>query len=244
MVSESRWRQAQEYEKGFWGGTSVATLAGTVSEHMQFWQRLDEQLLHLFLVDRTVLEIGAGPLGISVTSLHPLKSKIKRLIKVEPLPRVMFADRLRTCEAWARPFVDWVAALSEEGEYVQTSGEGVDLHSAVDTVITINVLDHVQDPEAILRNACSALRPGGWILISVDCRSVLGKIRFDQVLRRTRRGSLLVEAHPHTFTVADVVAMLRRTGFVDIEICGLPGRLKVLAGSAFTPVFVARKAGG
>ncbi|MFH7030260.1 MAG: hypothetical protein ACHBN1_34135 [Heteroscytonema crispum UTEX LB 1556] len=39
--------------------------------------------------DKEILEIGLGPLGISLASFYPEKHKIKRLVKAEPLKRVL-----------------------------------------------------------------------------------------------------------------------------------------------------------
>lgn len=107
----------------------------------------------------------------------------------------------------AAPFVRWIDAMTEEGEYLQRAGEDLDARG-FDTVISYNVLDHVRDPMAVLACARAALEPGGTILVGVDCLSVAGRARFEHVPRRLARGSILVEAHPHSSLEGQVRAMM------------------------------------
>jgi len=77
------------------------------------------------LDDKDVLEIGVGPFGISLTSLYLGKSRIKRLVKVEPLPRILLTDLQGEERSLIEPLIHWLHDLSEEGEYVQAPGEAL-----------------------------------------------------------------------------------------------------------------------
>jgi 2-polyprenyl-3-methyl-5-hydroxy-6-metoxy-1,4-benzoquinol methylase len=125
---------------------------------------------------------------------------------------------------------------------VQTAGEDLGFEAAFDTVVTYNVLDHVRAPSTILRNAAKALRPGGQLLVGVDCLSLIGRWRFELLTRRTHKGQILVEAHPHTFLPDHVARMIEVAGFRMTALHGVPGMLRRLAGSHSRPAFLAVKA--
>ncbi len=108
-------------------------------------------------------------------------------------------------------------------------------------MVTYNVLDHVREPMTILRNAARALRPGGRLLVGVDCLSVVGRWRFEGLTRRTHRGTILVEAHPHTFLPETVARMIGAAGFHVDGTFGIPGHLRRWIGSHSRPAFVATK---
>src|SRR5581483_9183093 len=139
-------------------------------------------------------------------------------------------------------FLTWVESLAAEGEYIQTPGEDLGFEGAFDTVVTYNVLDHVREPEGILRNAARALRPGGQLLAGVDCLSGIGRWRFELLPRRLHRGTILVEAHPHTFLPSAVARMIEGAGFHLNSIAGVPGLLRRVAGSHSRPAFLATRA--
>jgi SAM-dependent methyltransferase len=89
-----------------------------------------------------------------------------------------------------------VHGLSREGRQVRASGEELAYREEFDTVLVVNVLDHVRAPDRVLDRCWRALRPGGTLVVAVDCLSAVGKLRFDLVTRWTHRGAILVDAHP------------------------------------------------
>ncbi len=240
-ISDERWKKAQQFESLYWQSLNVEELLRICAEKPAFLSLLGEPVVSRLLEGRRVLEIGVGAAGISLASLSKSKSKIARLVKVEPLAVIEFGKELPRIEPWAAGFIEWAAGLAREGELRQQKGE--DLHDIgeFDTVICYNVLDHVQDPCSVVAAAFQALRPGGEFLVGVDCLSVLGRLRFEQFTRRRMPGSVLVEAHPHSFLPQHVVAMLRDKGFISVECFGLKGRIGWFAGSHYRPAFVARK---
>lgn len=240
-VTSERWRRAQESEQQYWDGLDVTELLRICAEKPAFLKYLDADILAALFDGREILEIGCGPLGVGLASFYPGKAAIRRLVKVEPLPRVAVSATGAAREPWAAPFVAWVAGLADEGEYVQMPGEALDFEADFDTVVTYNVLDHVQAPGQILGAACRALRPGGRILVGVDCLSVVGRLRFEHLTRRRLAGSILVEAHPHTFLPDHVIAMMAAAGFAGLSCRGLPGRLRRIAGSGYRPAFLGEK---
>jgi glycosyltransferase involved in cell wall biosynthesis len=90
------------------------------------------------------------------------------------------------------------------------------LEGQFDTVLMINVLEHVPDEQAALRNICSALAPGGRAVILVPrSPSLYGSL--DQVL-----------GHRERYTASSLRSGLERSGFrvetlLDFNRCSVPG---------------------
>jgi len=240
-VTRDRWSAAQEAELSYWRSLDLREILRICAEKPEFLSLLAEATQKELLADKDVLEIGCGPLGLSLASFSRYKTGVRRLLKAEPLPRLGLRDTRLAEDAWAAPFLAWVETLGAEGEYIRTSGEDLGFESCFDTVVTYNVLDHVRAPETILRNAARALRPGGRLLVGVDCLSVVGRWRFEILTRRTHKGAILVEAHPHTFLPKTVARMIEAAGFRVDAISGLPGQLRRWIGSHTRPAFLASK---
>jgi SAM-dependent methyltransferase len=240
-VTRDRWTAAQAAELSYWRSLDLREILRICAEKPEFLSLLDDAQQQALFDGKEVLEIGCGPLGVSVVSFSRQKTGLKRLVKAEPLPRLPLRETRLVDDAWAAPFLAWVETLAAEGDYVQTPGEDLGFTAAFDTVVTYNVLDHVREPLTILRNAHRALRPGGRLLVGVDCLSVVGRLRFEWLTRRLHRGTILVEAHPHTFVPDTVARMIETAGFRVDAVTGLPGRLRGLIGSHSRPAFVATK---
>jgi SAM-dependent methyltransferase len=229
----ARWREAQTAEAEYWEGLSIGELLRISAEKPAFWDLVDAQCL---LVGKDVLEIGTGPLGLSLASYHPAKVGVRRLVKTDPLP----PGRLPT-GGWGSRLVEWLRELAAEGEYVQAPAEELAYDREFDTVLCYNVLDHVADPPTVLRKAHAALRGGGHLVVGVDCYSLVGRLRFELLVRNVWPDSILVRAHPHSFLPGTVVKLVRQAGFDAPAVSGVPGWASRLAGSHCRPAFVARK---
>lgn len=240
-VTLDRWTTAQAAELRYWRDLDLREILRICAEKPEFLALLDDATQRELFTGRDVLEIGCGPLGLSLVSFSRHKAGLKRLVKAEPLPRLPIRETRLAEDGWAAPFLDWVEQLAAEGEYVQTPGEALGFDAAFDTVVTYNVLDHVREPMTILANAHRALRPGGRLLVGVDCLSRVGQWRFEWLTRRLHKGSILVEAHPHTFLPDDVTRMIAAAGFRVTAALGLPGRLRGFAGSHTRPAFLATR---
>ncbi len=240
-VTRDRWSAAQAAEFSYWRSLDLREILRICAEKPEFLSLLDEATQRALFAGKDVLEIGCGPLGLSLVSFSRQKTALRRLVKAEPLPRLPLRETQLARDAWAAPFLSWVEGLAAEGEYIQTSGEDLGFESCFDTVVTYNVLDHVREPQSILANAARALRPGGRLLVGVDCLSVVGRWRFELLTRRTHKGTILVEAHPHTFLPQAMARMIERAGFRMSAIAGVPGVLRRWIGSHSRPAFLAAK---
>ncbi len=126
-------------------------------------------------VGRDVLEIGAGIGNLSQNLAARRKTYIASDIDEEHLARlrVRFHQRpnisLRRCD------------LSSPADFAE-------LREQVDTVVCLNVLEHIEDDATGLRNIHSALRPGGAAIVLVpQGQGVYGTL--DEVLGHFRRYS-------------------------------------------------------
>jgi SAM-dependent methyltransferase len=239
FVSETRWQAAQTAELQYWRSVDLRELLRICAEKPDFLDLIGDRLAADLFTGRDVLEIGCGPLGLSVASFTRHKAAIRHLVKTDPLARLPFADTKLAGEAWASPFIQWVEGLAAEGEYIKTSGETLEFQASFDTVISYNVLDHVRHPKSILENAWRALRPGGRLLVGVDCLSLIGRWRVETLTRRLHRGTVLVEAHPHSYRPSHVATLIEAAGFRDLRMFGLPSLARQWAGQHFRPAFVA-----
>jgi SAM-dependent methyltransferase len=241
QIKFDRWLQAQASEKIYWDTLNVSELLRICAEKPPFLDLLGANELSELFDRKDVLEIGCGPLGVALASFYPFKYRINHLHKIEPLPRLVIKETAAASEEWASQFVSWVDILSNEGMYLQKPGEDIRFSNEYDTVITYNVLDHVHTPEKIIATAFEALRSHGKILIGVDCLSVLGRLKFELLTRNTMKGTVLVEAHPHTFIPRHVLKLLNDTGFKNVHCVGAPSKLKQFMGSHYRPAFIGTK---
>src|SRR5215213_3748510 len=103
----------------------------------------------IFFEGKVVLDIGPGPLGF------PDACPATLAIGVEPL---------------AQRFAEHDLLLPDSRAlYLAVGAERIPLLSgSVDVVLARNSLDHVDDPEQVLREAQRLLRPGGTLILNFD----------------------------------------------------------------------------
>lgn len=159
------------------------------------------QVLRPFIGDR-VLEIGAG-IGNLTNQFIPRELYV--VSDINP-------HYLHYLESYAhgKPYVHVLyldAAAPDRFE---------DLHDQFDTVLMINVLEHLPDEQVALKNVWSALAPGGRAIVLVPSRpSLYGSL--DEVL-----------GHRERYTTATLKSGLERVGFrveelFDFNRCSVPG---------------------
>ena len=102
--------------------------------------------------ERSAIEIGAGPFPLIASVRHGWK----RCAAVDPIARGYVEEGL-------------IAEAAQHIVYVAARGEDIPLPSAsADLVVIENCLDHVRDPEQVLREITRLLVPGGLLWIFVD----------------------------------------------------------------------------
>ena len=103
-VSLDRWSAAQAAELSYWQSLDLREILRICAEKPEFLALLDDGLQHDLFAGREALEIGCGPLGLSLISFSRHKATLKRLVKAEPLPRLPIRATRLGEDAWAAPF--------------------------------------------------------------------------------------------------------------------------------------------
>jgi SAM-dependent methyltransferase len=176
-VTPERWAQAQTWESEFWsraerrrGWRKIAYplvrpfLLATGNAHAlgddsNLWWR-DQFALYAFLDSNLgdYIELGCGP--YTNTRLILEGRTTSRAVCSDPLARmyVGFRDRWLS-RAYRSGLVEIDTSPIEELPFPRES---------FDTVVVINVLDHVRDVDLCLERAIGLVRPGGWFLLGQD----------------------------------------------------------------------------
>ena len=170
MVSTARWQRAQQYERGYWASLATRIADGSTSQLDWYRWRAEQLVLRLRalglerLVNRgaRVIEVGCGPVGVA--AFFPAAERMA----VDPLERTTPPTPLA---ALRDPAVDYregsVEALPcESGHY--------------DLAIIENCIDHVRDMHAGMRELQRALRTGGALYLTVNCRTKWGFVIGDR----------------------------------------------------------------
>jgi SAM-dependent methyltransferase len=219
-VTHERWQDAHEAERGFWStrGFGLGTFADTVRGcmHTAAWTRSK-----VTPPAGDWLEIGVGPLGVGCTHFLDCKGTLNTLDPIEPtaveewqLPEACRA-LIRHCQQHSTIHVGQAERLEfADGAFTLVASE--------------NMLDHVEDPDAVLREARRVLKPGGLLLVAVDTFSALGEARY-QLLTRRHSDTIVVRAHPHRFSAAGLTRLVAGAGF-RIAHAVIPSRSGAIAG--------------
>lgn len=114
-----------------------------------------------------ILEIGAGH-----GTFTPLLARHGHVTAVEPSPR---------------QFPRLAARVAELGaDAIQTDLEGALRSRRADTVVLVNVLEHILDDEGALATVAASLRPGGHVVLYVPAFELLYS-SFDRAVGHHRR---------------------------------------------------------
>jgi SAM-dependent methyltransferase len=209
-VSPDRWEVAQTAEQAYWDRV--------VGDDREFRRVLLEKGSTVnWLADRLpgrlpagdAVEIGIGPLGVGCIHFLPGR-RTRMLVGVEPLP-LIDPEVLGLVE----PYLALVRACRARNyTHVQATGEDTGLESDRFSVgFCYNVLDHVRDPFAVLREAHRILEPGGTFVLGVDTQSTLSVLRFRLLIEHRHAGSIGVRAHPFRFRERGVEGLVKYAGF-------------------------------
>lgn len=202
MVTESRWHDAQAYERAYWA--KVAERISSEAEEQLDWYswkaKLMEKRLSRFLPEQMkktarVLEIGSGPIGI-VSYL-----RWGELYAIDPLE-----DFYRSNETLSK-------LRHNSVKYTAGGGEKLPFLSAsLSLIILDNVLDHVHEAGQVLDEIGRVLLPEGICYIAVNIHkpwggflhSILSWLKIDR-------------GHPYTFTLSSIRRFLSQHNFMIRE---------------------------
>jgi SAM-dependent methyltransferase len=240
-VSSERWREAQRAEREYWKWPTVdprelSRIAVGLSE-AAVW--VNERFPSGPPAGDWI-EVGIGPLGIGCAHFLINRKEPRRLVGVDPLPLIS-----REEYSPPLPLAAMIEACGEDYEHVVAPGENTGLEAAgFGFAILHNMMDHVRDPGAVLREVHRLLRPEGIMFLRCDTFSWLGQLHFVAVTRVRRSDSWLVRAHPHRFRFAELLALVSQAGFSVLD--RDPPRAAVLrdvAGRSYRSSILAKKPG-
>lgn len=80
-----------------------------------------------------------------------------------------------------------------------------------DVVVCTEVLEHVEDPQSVLKEIKRVLKKNGILVVELDSGSILFSIVW--YLWRLSKGSVWNHSHLHSFTVKKLDKMLKKAGF-------------------------------
>lgn len=149
-VPLERWRKAQGYESRGWLHCWSDQSDDRSAEHAKLFN--DYQVLKVDLGH--VCEVGCGPF-----------TQLKRIIQGRTATKVTLLDpllnsyrKLRHCSYKSGKFMNLPTILKSE------MAESLTDFAAYDTIICINVLEHVMDAPKILENLKRAVKAGGTLV--------------------------------------------------------------------------------
>jgi hypothetical protein len=136
----SSWEDAQSLEAGFWG--TCANTYGEETKQLLYAEKMGLRKFTSYSIDgggRSYLDVGGGPASLLLKFVN-----VGRRVVVDPCP-------------YPRWVYDRYAAAGVES--VVVAGEDVASASHFfDVALIYNVLQHVRDPEVVVRNARAASR--------------------------------------------------------------------------------------
>jgi SAM-dependent methyltransferase len=192
MITQNRYKIAQEAER-----TSHIrkkdinildrrlTSAGKIAEP---YIRKVESLLKT--PDISIVDVGSGPTCLGRFFKTPHKTYVDPLMDFY---RDYYKDKL---------------PLAQGSNFVNSMAEKLPLaDNSFDVALCYNMLDHVFDPGAIVREINRILKPGGYLLLGIYTHGMILK-----TIRALAEKSYVFKErpHPYSFTIAGVQALLAK----------------------------------
>ena len=101
----------------------------------------------LYLEDKSVLDIGSGPMG-GILQFLPCKKKYS----LDPLNH----EYTENFPEFFNPNITYLSGVAEQSNFIDD----------VDLVTCMNALDHCEDPDKVMENIKTALAPSGYLALS------------------------------------------------------------------------------
>ena len=203
MASNSRWKEAQSYEKAFW--QSLANRIKDGQKDLSWYDWSAENLMEMIkkampkdtpsFSSAKVLEVGSGPIGI-VSFLNAAER-----IAIDPL-----------CDFFSSQ-PELVKHRNPDVTYLTAKGESLQFEdSSFDLVIIENVIDHVQNADGVMTEIHRVLKPDAILYLTVNLHPSWGAL-LHEIVSRLR----IDKGHPHTFTIPKIRSFLKQHGFMSLH---------------------------
>jgi ubiquinone/menaquinone biosynthesis C-methylase UbiE len=206
VISNDRWDEAQKAELDAWinGITYPEELLRYIHEKYVFLAKVKAHCPEALIPPKerpgAALEIGIGPLRIGVVSLlEPFQAwNISGIDPMDEMSPSNIPHHIMTLYEELRN--------RQSLRFTKTSAETLNFDSETfDLVTCYNVLDHTQNPFAILKEIHRVLRPNGYFLLGLDALGLANWARHKAFINDI--------CHPYKFTSWQVEWMLPRHNF-------------------------------
>lgn len=160
------------------------------------------------IVDQSIVDIGCGG-GILSESLAAAGAKV---VGLDLAKEVLKIAKLHGLDSGIK--VDYQLIAAEE--YAE-------LHAGKHDIVTcMEMLEHVPDPQAIIKAAALCVKPGGWVFFSTLNRNyksyLLAIFAAEQILNLVPKGT---HTHEKFITPAELDAMARKAGLYLRDSAGI-----------------------
>ncbi|MBC8458222.1 MAG: class I SAM-dependent methyltransferase, partial [Deltaproteobacteria bacterium] len=138
-------------------------------------------------------------------------------------------------------FNEFITQLQKRVKFIRSYGEQLPFQDEIfNTVVCNNVIDHCQRPNLVVQEAYRVLKPQGYIILGVNCFSIIGLLKWRLYTTKRFAKSANVLAHPHNYLDKGVVKIIRKAGF---EICAMNqvSMRKRVIGHQYRLYLIARK---
>jgi SAM-dependent methyltransferase len=226
----SIWEDAQKNELAVWQRT-VNDVADVLAEITETATLVRFGTRHGLGASANVLELGIGPLGIGWSALAPATQGVG----VDPLARLA----VNTGDENVDRFVTNLQTRTDFLQADATTRLPLD-EASFDLVVCDNVVDHTQNPQAILAEGRRLVRSDGRLLFSVNVFSVIGHMKWRHVTRRLHPRDSNVLCHPHSFVEGAVGGLLSSAGWQVLMTDAEGGTMRRAAGHSYRVRAIAR----
>ncbi|HUJ80542.1 MAG TPA: class I SAM-dependent methyltransferase [Candidatus Acidoferrales bacterium] len=229
-METSRWQEAQENELAIWQRT-VNDVTDVFAEIAEAAALVRFGKNHGLAGAAAVVELGIGPMSIGWAAF----AAPTRAIGVDPLPRLTIATGDDNVDRF-------VANLQQRTDFLQADAtRQLPLDDgSFDLIVCDNVVDHTQDPKAILAEGRRIVRSDGRLLFGVNVFSIIGRLKWRQVTCRLHPRYPNVLCHPHSFLEGDLGGLLSSAGWEMLVSDDHRGARERLCGHAYRVRLVAR----
>jgi len=182
-IDRQRWEKAQEYELTTWMTYNTNTTSDRDAEHAELFDNYN--MVPADLGD--VLEIGCGPF-----------TQTRSILVGRSAASITLLDPLLD-EYLKHPYCSY-NQLVPTPTLICSPAEEFDLATQFDTIICINVLEHVCNVGVIFNNIYRALRPGGIIIMGERVYDDLDITKLYDVGHPIRIKSMVLDRFRQQFT--------------------------------------------
>ena len=178
-MKRARWEKIQQGEFSYHLAKDETRV---LDLNLPYWRSLLAVLpaqVH-FGPDTRILDLGCGGCGIL------LAIDQGKLVGVDPL-----------MERYLKKFP--FLSARRDIQWIQAAAEELEIAERFDIVFSINALDHVYDPARVVRQIERLLRPGGHVVLTMNCHNTrLFRAYYSKLYWA------IDSHHPYQFTPADV----------------------------------------